>query len=218
MTSKEILYPIFLQCCQYCDDVFWESVFNELSYGKTPYGIYINKGFLCCNHKDKEFNYKIDSNAASKKIYTDIKNMFTKVGIMSQRDKIHKKISFYDVETKITNSRKSWANIRKKTLKDILIENFVLDMKVKHNLSIIQSKYLLSLLFDAFIFKVILPTDVKYKDGKIISIDGINFENGKVSIDKNIYNGKQDILTDTHVEKKISTLWDRYISMLQKLE
>ena len=60
--KKEIIYPIFLECCQYTTDIFWENVFEDLSYGKTPYGTYITKDFLCCNYKEKEFSYKIEKN------------------------------------------------------------------------------------------------------------------------------------------------------------
>ena len=58
--KREIIYPIFLECCQFTDDKFWENVFEDLAYGKTPYGTYISKDFLCCSYKKKEFSYKIE--------------------------------------------------------------------------------------------------------------------------------------------------------------
>ena len=58
--KREIVYPIFLECCQFTDDKFWENVFEDLAYGKTPYGTYISKDFLCCSYKKKEFSYKIE--------------------------------------------------------------------------------------------------------------------------------------------------------------
>jgi hypothetical protein len=58
--KREIVYPVFLECCQYADDIFWENVFEDLAYGKPPYGTYISKGFLCCSFKNKEFSYKIE--------------------------------------------------------------------------------------------------------------------------------------------------------------
>ena len=57
----ELIYPFFIDCCKYTDDIFWKFVFEDLAYGKTPYGIYLTKNFLCCNYKGKEFSYKIDS-------------------------------------------------------------------------------------------------------------------------------------------------------------
>ena len=93
--KKEIVYPIFLECCQYTTDIFWENVFEDLSYGKTPYGTYITKDFLCCNYKDKEFSYKIEKNKDTEQLYNDIFNLLSKkLGLLSQRDKIKKKIDF----------------------------------------------------------------------------------------------------------------------------
>ena len=72
--KKEIIYPVFLECCQFTIDSFWENIFEDLAYGKTPYGTYINKDFLCCSYKDKEFSYKIERKD-SEKLYKDIYNL-----------------------------------------------------------------------------------------------------------------------------------------------
>ena len=69
--KKEILYPVFLECLQFTNDFFWENIFEDLAYGKTPYGTYINKDFLCCNYKDKEFSYKIEKKEPEL-LYNDI--------------------------------------------------------------------------------------------------------------------------------------------------
>ena len=69
--KKEILYPVFLECLQFINDAFWENIFEDLAYGKTPYGTYINKDFLCCNYKNKEFSYKIEKKDP-KTLYNDI--------------------------------------------------------------------------------------------------------------------------------------------------
>ena len=60
LVKKELLYPIFLECSQHADDTFWENIFEDLAYGKAPYGTYISKDFLCCGYKKKEFSYKIE--------------------------------------------------------------------------------------------------------------------------------------------------------------
>ena len=61
MYVKKLVYPIFLNCCQYTDDIFWEDIFADLAFGKPPLGTYISKDFLCCSLKQKEFNYKIEN-------------------------------------------------------------------------------------------------------------------------------------------------------------
>ena len=34
--KKEIIYPVFLECCEFSSDTFWANVFEDLAYGKTP--------------------------------------------------------------------------------------------------------------------------------------------------------------------------------------
>ena len=86
--KKEIVYPVFLECCEFATDSFWDNVFEDLAYGKTPYGTYINKNFLCCSYKNKEFSYKIERKEPIE-LYTDIYDLLTKkLGIMSHKEKI----------------------------------------------------------------------------------------------------------------------------------
>jgi len=215
--KKEIIYPIFLECCQYTNDIFWENIFEDLAYGKTPYGTYISKDFLCCNYKDKEFSYKIEKKT-SIQLYNDIFSLLhKKLGLLSPRDKIKKKIDFHNIEEEIKESRKNWASIRKKNIKDLLIENYVIDMKNKYCLTMNQSKYLLSVIFIAMIFKVITVKDIKYENGKIEHIEGIDIKKKKITLLRDIYN------IDTSVNRCIiidsnfmSDNWDKYITSLKK--
>jgi hypothetical protein len=217
MSKKEIIYPIFLECCQYTNDIFWENIFEELAYGKTPYGTYISKDFLCCNYKDKEFSYKIEKKK-SIQLYNDIYSLLSKkLGLLSPRDKMKKKIDFYNIEEEIKESRKNWTSIRKKNIKDLLIENYVIDMKNKYSLTVKQSKYLLSVIFIAMIFKVITVKDIKYENGKIDNIEGIDIEKKKINLRRDIYNvdstTNRCIIIDSNL---MSDNWNKYITSIKK--
>lgn len=217
MSKKEIIYPIFLECCQYTNDIFWENIFEELAYGKTPYGTYISKDFLCCNYKDKEFSYKIEKKK-SIQLYNDIYSLLSKkLGLLSPRDKMKKKIDFYNIEEEIKESRKNWTSIRKKNIKDLLIENYVIDMKNKYSLTVKQSKYLLSVIFIAMIFKVITVKDIKYENGKIDNIEGIDIEKKKINLRRDIYNvdstANRCIIIDSNL---MSDNWNKYITSIKK--
>lgn len=219
MTSikKEILYPIFLECCPFAEDTFWENIFEDLVYGKTPYGTYINKNFLCCSYKNKEFSYKIERKHP-KIIYDDIYSLLTnKLGILSQREKNKKRIDFYKTENDIKETTQNWANIRKKNIRDTLVEMYVIDMKQKYKLSVIQAKHLLSSIFTGLIFKVINSKDIIYEDGKITKIEGIDFEKNKYIITKNIYTVDYDYILEQDTDKKImSENWKKYLLTLKK--
>src|SRR2546422_1425700 len=120
--KREIIYPIFLECCQFCTDMFWESIFEELAYGKPPSGVYISKDFLTCSYKMKEFCYKIERQDAEV-LYNNVYALFTqKLGILSQRDKQKKKIDFYETEKSLKKARQDWGKIRRKNIKDIMYE------------------------------------------------------------------------------------------------
>jgi hypothetical protein len=217
IAKKEIIYPIFLECSQYAEDTFWINIFEDLAYGKTPYGTYINKDFLCCKYKNKEFNYKIEKKN-SKELYDDIYNLFAnKLGLLSQIDKINQKIDFYNLEEEIKSYKKSWVNIKKKNIKDLFIENYVIEMRNKYNLTLKQSKFLLSIIFIGMIFKVFSIKDINYEDGKITSIEGINFKKKNVIIEKNIYNIEPVLSPIIVIENNLlSDNWPKYLEKLKK--
>ena len=216
--KKEIVYPVFLECCQYTEDIFWENIFNDLAYGKPPYGTYINKNFLCCSYKKKEFSYKIE-NKEPKILYQEIyKLLKNKVGILSHLEKSKKRIDFINLEKEINEYRTSWNKIRKKNIKDILIEQYVVRMKKKYLLSVHQSRKLLSTLFIAMVLKVFTSNDIVYKDGNIEKINGIEFKKKEIIYTKELYDFEISLSPQIIVEKRlISDSWEKYLKELQKM-
>ena len=176
MYVKKLVYPFFLNCCQYADDVFWEDIFFNLAFGETPCGSYISKNFLCCSLKQKEFNYEIeekDSETLFKEVYSLLKN---RLGVFSHQEKVGK-----------INDIKNWNDIKTKKMKELLIELYVVKMMTKYSLSIKQARYLLSAILIAMVFKVITTTDIDYSNGRINKIEGINFSNEQVIITRNLW-------------------------------
>lgn len=215
--KKDIIYPVFLECCKHADDSFWENIFEDLAHGKTPYGTYINKNFLCCSYKNKEFSYKIERKDSGE-LYNDIYNLLTnKLGILSNKEKIKKRHDFNNTENRIKECRQEWGDIRKKNIKDLLVERYVVDMKNKYSLSVKQSKYLLSILFIAIVFKVITSEDIEYSESKIHNINGIEFSKNKIILKRNIYDISIDFSTDCINNKKVmSENWEKYLNTLRK--
>lgn len=217
--KKEIIYPIFLECCQFTDDLFWENIFEELAYGKGPYGTYISKGFLCCSYKNKEFSYKI-TRKDPKIIFDEIYGLLTeKLGILSYKEKAQKKLVFHEVGKNIKNSRQEWSNIRKKNIKDAMYEKYVIDMKKEYKLTIKQCKFLLSMIMLSIIFKSISSKDITFKYDKIEHIEGIEFnktENGTYEINflRPLCYKEDNISTDIIEEYGIKTMrenWEKYL-------
>ena len=214
---KEIIYPVFLECCKFATDTFWKNIFEDLSYGKTPYGTYISKDFLCCSYKEKRFSYKIERKNA-KILYNDIYNLLTKkLGILSHKEKIKKRLNFHKTEAQIKEYRQKWTNIRKKNIKDILIEKYVVDSTKKYSLSIKKAQKLLSLIILAIVFKVITTKDIHYSNSRIQHIDGIELSPGNFKITRNIYNTDIGTITeDVSNTKSMKSHWEKYLIMLRK--
>ena len=216
--KKEIVYPIFLECSNLIDDIFWKNIFEDLSYGKCPYGTYISKDFICCNYKNKEFSYKIEKTNPGQ-LYDDMYIIFTKkLGLMSHKDKIEKKINFTTIEAEIKECRKNWSSIRKKNIKDLLIENYVISMKNKFSLTLKQTQNLLSTIFIGMVFKVLTVKDIVYEDGVIKNINGITYKKRQVILHRDIYDFNMNVSQYVIIERKLmSDTWYKYLDNLKKL-
>lgn len=218
--NRDLVYPVFIECIPHAKEIFWENIFEDLAYGKSPYGTYISKGFLCCSYKKKDFSYKIE-NKDSLILYQDIYNLFSKkLNIMSSREKNIKIQKCIEIENNKKKSRESWSKIRKKNVKEILIELYVSKMKSMHSLSIKQSRFLLSIILMSIIFKKIIATDINYLDGSIQDINGITFSKQKIILDKKLYEfvliNSDNNSINLPLKEKLSDSWEKYIKDLDK--
>jgi len=186
--KRDIIYPIFLKTIQYTEDTFWKDTFENLSYSICPSGSYINKGFICSNIKGKEFVYKFidkDPQIIYENVYKLLKE---KLNIMSRNERNVLLKEFDEVEQNIKKIRQgSWVDIKKKSIKDILFQNYVIHMKQEFNLSNYQIKKLYNVINLCIVLKSISNNDIIYKDGEIVSINGIQFSNGSYELDIDIY-------------------------------
>ena len=186
--KRDILYPIFLKTIQYTEDNFWKDTFENLAYAICPSGSYISKGFLCSNVKGKEFVYKfIDKEP--ERIYTDTYSLLKlKLNIMSKNERSILLKEFEEVEENIRKIKTcTWNEIKKKGTKDILLQNFLIEMKYRFELRITQIRKLYNLINLCMFLKSISASDIEYIDGEIKNINGIVFSKGKYKVDIDIY-------------------------------
>ena len=216
--KKELVYPFFLECCRFTTDIFWENIFEDLAYGKSPYGTYISKDFLCCSYRNKDFSYKIEQKDPEVN-YNEIYHLLSvKLGLLSKTEKNKKRKAFKDMENTMKDNRKNWNDIKKKNIKELLIELYVTDMQTKHSLSIKQAKHLLSIIFIAIIFKVITNNDIVYENNRIQHIEGIDFVKKQIIIKRDLYKLEVSFAPNIVLDKKLmSDNWDKYLKDLKKL-
>ena len=213
----ELQYPVFLNASQYATDTFWKYIFEDLAYGRTPYGTYITKDFLCCNYKGKEFSYKIDTTKTGEQLYNELYNiLFNKFGLLSIEDKQILRTKFEKTRDSIPLTNTTWACIKKKNIKQLMIENFVIEMKHKYSLSTSITKKLLSYITTGLIFKTITNDDIDFQNGKIYGIKELEFEKGKFKMSSKIFDFDSSTQTYSNQKKRLSDVWEKYLVNFKK--
>ena len=217
--TRDVVHPVFLNCCQHVVDNYWENVFTELAYNVTPYGSYINNMIFNCKTKNGEIiSVLIDENNTKKThddIYTTIKN---NLNISSPAERIQTQQDFNKTEEELKNNRNNWSDIKKKNIKDVLIDMFVIEMKIMYKLLLCQARILRSIIHTGILFKAIDGDDITMDCGKITSIKGITFDNKVIHNELDMYNTEtttQTNSTDNHVRGTMSKLWDKYVLDLE---
>ena len=217
--KSRITYPYLLECCNYTTDAYWKSIFSNLSCGIPPHGVYIHKDFLVCNYKDKAFSYKLLVKNPEE-LFSDIYKLFkNKLQMFSRDDILQKQDEIDGLNKKIVYN--SWGDIKRKNIKDTLIENYVLEMKTKHSLTCNQTRDLLNIINIGLIFKYIGYKDIVMVDGKITEISCIIFNDCAVfKYTRDIFihtDGKAPPPIVFKNDTSISKEWDRYVSSYKKL-
>lgn len=164
--NKEISYPIFLTLIQHCNEECWRLFFTDMSYGILPYGVYIkNNEYIYCNIKQKKFSY-IYYNKDPIDIYNNLYDIF--------KEKFNIFKTFSHIST--FGLYDSWASIKKKMIKSILINEFLKTQQDKYELSTYQINKLFTNINLGIYFHMLCPIHFDSEQCKIISIDGIKFE------------------------------------------
>lgn len=169
--KKDLVYPFFLTCIVLCNDTYWKIVFEDLAYGIAPFGVHISRDYLFCNYKGKEFSYKIEEKSPEV-LHKEVFSLLSKFGVQSNLEKQKKIQEFKTLEKELREKRTNWIDIKKKSIKDFLIEMYVLKIKKEQNLSIQQVHAMLSKIFIGMVFKTI---SFEFENGEIVKINGIDY-------------------------------------------
>lgn len=189
VVKKELLFPCIYKCCSIISDIFWKSIFEDLSYGICPMGTYISKDLLISCIKGKEFTYKISDLKDTEILYKELYELFTiKIGLFSNKEYREKLAIFEQFQEKIKINTNDWGKIRKKNIKDLILDKYIVENMKKYSLGYPIMKKILALIYLSFQFKIIVNKDVEFSEGKIIKINGIKFKKENVDINDNIKN------------------------------
>lgn len=209
---RELIYPCFLSCTEFTEDDYWKNIFEDLSFGITPSGTYISKKYIISNVKNKEFVYKINIEMDSETIFWDVYNLFSdKLGLKSVQE-IEEYKNTIDSSEIIFNS---WNSIKKKSIRDSIIINYVTEQSAKYNLSRIKTRELLNMINLGILLKFISNKNILYEDGVIHDIEGFEFSDGDFNFIKtNEYTSNQIEYNKYNIT--LSELWVKFIEILIK--
>jgi hypothetical protein len=214
---KELLYPCFLSCVEYTDDEYWKSIFEDLSFGITPQGTYISKNYLISNVKNKEFVYKIQKDMYTETLFLEIYALFSeKLDLKSTNEIEEYKNSIETFEMAFN----SWNSIKKKSIKDSIIMNYVNTKSSEYDFTTHTSKRLLNTINLSIMLKFITIKNIDYRDSIIHAIDGFTFSKNNFKFERNAdasaptpstggieYNKYQVSLVD---------IWNKMVDVLSK--
>lgn len=211
---RNIIYPIFLSCRDCTNDLFWKRIFENLAYGDTPRGIYFKDNTLYSITKKKEFNYTFN-NKDSQVIYNDIHSLFNGIyGIKSKGD-LSKKREMFEEFQKVNSNRRSedlWSKIKRKSLRDNLIQNYVIESKLKYHLDDENTKKLYFFASVGCTFKLFNGNDIYLKGGSVNSIEGIQLSENNVDIQRKFE--EPPIKKENAKEIYLYSLWEAYLKNL----
>jgi hypothetical protein len=184
-----------------------------MAYGKCPYGLYLQKNYLCCSVKNKEFTYKLEPEKDTEEIYNDTYHLLKfRVGILSEKEKLIQREKV--LRNRLSLKKDEWQNVKKKMIRDTLLENFVLNKSNQFLLSMNVSKKVLSLIIIGLMFKTLNSKNIIYSDGFIQDITGFVFQPKRVLVTKNIYMNKSQRCSeeDNFSIKQMGSFWPVYLN------
>ena len=217
--KKEILFPIFLQCASKVEDPFWRYVYEDLSYGKCPYGLSLQKNYLSCYIRGKEFSYKIDAEKTPDTLYEELDVLLReRAGILSEKEKVTERARLCRQRTTTSTTgsknKEEWSQVKKKMIRDTLLEQYVLDNSLKYQIASVMAKRVLSLLIVGLMFKTITAKDIFYQNGFIKKIEGFEFEPHKAVVCRNVLHCKNYTSPtgdEVPAAKPLHSFWSLYL-------
>lgn len=228
--EKDVIYPILQECMTLEKESGWAELFNNMSRGMCPKGIIIQNGTVSGSISKKntiKYNFLEDSPEV---IIDNIKSMFSNL-LNVQSDNKKRNKEFDDINEQYNDFvSMQWKSIKKKAIKDLLLQNYIIELKNKFNFKSKVAARALDVINNAlYFYKTHNNNDIIYSNGKVIDIvDIIADENGL----QNKRISKYDNLDETNTEededdessnnlssKKVTSLkelWESYLKNISK--
>lgn len=212
MVNDTILYESIEKIALRSKRPFWKAVFHSLARGRSPSGCYVSNSYLTCGLRGKEFVYKFeDCEKSSEVIEREIISILqTRLNLLSSSDRLKKVEKFHELKEKIKHDiiTSSWSDIRRKNVKNLFLEIFVISLHERGDIEECSMKKVLAILTIAIIFKHVTNDDIVFEEGRIREIKPWN--DGKLRRSSTKKKCPRVAQTDA-VKKTTLELWKKFI-------
>ena len=165
---------LFDECSLYTYDEYWQEIFSSCGRNKFPKGLSYNKVNRVIYIRQGKLRETIPLPLIPAEIFTTMMILFRKLGLKSPTDKFQTKLTIITAQSSINILDREWKNIPR-YLKEILFSKFIKKMSTLHNLSLKEKQLMFSFIELHINLKNIVPSDIKYTNNEILSINDIHF-------------------------------------------
>lgn len=215
MNKALTISEIFQKCSEMTDDEFWRVLFTDAARNKLPKGFFLGPKQLTYRNGNKIHHCVIPKSPRT--AYEVLMSFFRNIGcINSERDILNNK---EEERNALTHCEviKSWKDIKKKKVKENLINKFISRKVKEHNMDEEKQKTFMTTVYKGFLWN--LFKNIEIVDGEISSIKELNYdkETDTFSIPeikvKNEIPDSRDLYYPSHDKKRISLyrLWVNFI-------
>ncbi len=183
MSLPVIIHPCFNECQDYTLDQFWKDIFFSCACNKFPRGIRYDGSTRTLSIRTpvpggRNRTEVINLPEKSEDAYTVLMQVFReKLGIFSSKDLQIKKQELDEIQIRRrVDMDCEWKKLKPRSIKDLMIMNYILNLKQKYDLSVKETKKLFITIQLGFQFKKLSSEDVEYSDRAIQSINGLEYK------------------------------------------
>jgi len=177
-------------------DPFWEAILQDLAYGRAPYGCSVDDQEIVCHVSGQLFQYIYTTHTPADACYELIELFQKHLEMRSMRDH---RISASEARDHAQQYiYQPWNDIRKRSIKNFLIEEYILDMKRMYTWNTVQASNVLSLIMLGFHFKLLTAKDIDYDSiqGRILHIHKVAVTPNGIRLDAPIVPSTNDEMID----------------------
>lgn len=189
--KKGIIYPLFFEVSEKCEDEYWKQFFMDLSIGKNSKGLIVNNGMIYSNNKKNGFCYHF-SNKNSDEIISELLPILSNSYITCSDKNIKNKNIIEQVKKDLQEIKTlKWTKIRRKNVKINMIMSYIIELKNTHKLTQLSCNNVYRILYNN-VSSQKLSKLITTENGKIKNIDGIKIENNNIEFNLDYEEDKED--------------------------